>query len=81
MIPHSRVIRCEFMENIKDMSRMGSTSSQPVADIGYLIVLTNRPGTKRRELTTAFWCGRGCVEQGSETEWILPRQGKTDGGG
>lgn len=61
MIPHSRVIRCEFMENIKDMSLMGSTSSQPVADTGYLIGLTNRPGTERRELTTGFGVG-GDVE-------------------
>lgn len=45
------------MENIKDMSLMGSTFSQPVADPGYLIVLTNRPGTERRELTTAFGVG------------------------
>lgn len=40
------------------MSLTGSTSSQPVADIGYLAVLTNRPGTERRELATALGVGR-----------------------
>lgn len=58
MIPHSRMINCEFMENIKDMPLMGSTSSQPVADTVYLAELTNRPGTERRELATALDVGR-----------------------
>ena len=38
MVPHAGMIRLGFMENIKDMSLMVSTSSQSVADIGCLAV-------------------------------------------